>query len=517
MAFLKVSELTHSFIDKDIFKNAELEIFEGEHVGLVGANGKGKSTLFKIILKELEADEVRLDISPYISVGYLDQHTQLGDTQSVYDVLKTAYQSLYDLENEMTHLYMTMGEVSEKEYDKMMHRAGEIQNLLSYSDFYSIDEKIKSVARGLGIDKFGLDTLVSKLSGGQRTKVLLCKLLLQKPDLMFLDEPTNFLDEEHVAWLTDYLKNYEKTFVLISHDMNFLNEVSNVIYHIENYQLTRYKGNYDNFVKVHAMQHEKLVSEQRRQEKYIERMETFIAKNIAKANTSTRAKSRQKMLDKIERIEIVKDDKKPVFGFYEHGAPAKRIVNASNIEIGYNHSLNHPFDLLIKRKEKVAIVGVNGLGKTTLLKSIINQIKLIGGEIKIGDFVTFGYFEQETKFDSNQTTFEYAYDHFPPEDRTQYKLRSELAKVGLKKENIENRVSKLSGGEQAKLKLSILMNSEYNVLVLDEPTNHLDKVAKQVLKEALMKFDGTIILVCHEPEFYEGLVTKVLEIQDLIR
>lgn len=517
MAFLKVSELTHSFIDKDLFKNAQFEVFENEHVGLVAPNGRGKSTLFKIILKELEADEARIEINPYIKIGYLDQHTQLGDNKTVYEILQTAFQDLYDLETEMTNLYMNMGDANESEYNKMMNRAGEIQNLLTYSDFYNIDEKIKTVARGLGVDKFGLDSLVSKLSGGQRTKVLLCKLLLQKPDLMFLDEPTNFLDEEHVSWLTNYLINYEKTFILISHDMQFLNAVSNVIYHIENYQLTRYKGNYDNFVKVHAIQQEKLISEQKRQEKYIERMETFIAKNIAKANTSTRAKSRQKMLDKIERIEIVKDDKKPIFSFYEHGAPVKRIITANKIEIGYTHSLNHPFDLLIKRKEKVAIVGVNGLGKTTLLKSIINEIKLISGEIKIGDFTTFGYFEQETKFPKETTTFQYAYDHFPPNDRTQYKLRSELAKVGLKKENIDNWVYKLSGGEQAKLKLSILMNNDYNVLVLDEPTNHLDKVSKEVLKEALIRFDGTIVLVCHEPEFYNDIVTRVIEIQDLIK
>lgn len=513
MGLLRIQELTHSFVDKDLFKQAELEIFNNEHVGLVGLNGKGKSTLFKIILGQLEANEARIEISPRIEIGYLDQHTELNQELSIYETLKSAFQDLFDLETRMHELYALASEHPEQS-TKYMNQAGEIQNQLMYADFYNLDEKILTIADGLGVFNFGLETQMKNLSGGQRTKVLLCKLLLQQPDLMLLDEPTNFLDEVQIEWLKDYLISYPKTFILISHDLPFLNAVSNVIYHIENYKLTRYKGNYDNFLKVHAIQAEKLVSEQKRQAKYIERIETFIAKNIAKANTSARAKSRQKMLDKIERIEIVKEDKKPYFYFYEHGAPAKRVVNAHQIVLGYDHPLNTAFDLLIKRKEKIAIVGMNGLGKTTLLKSLMNQLALISGNVEIGEDVIFGYFEQETKFPSNTTTFQYAYDHFPSDHRTQYEVRSELAKVGLKKENIENWVNKLSGGEQAKLKLAILINNKYNVLVLDEPTNHLDKQAKEVLQQALINFNGTIILVSHEPEFYEPIVTKVFHMSD---
>lgn len=511
MSIINITGLNHSFGEKDIFKDAEFKLQKGEHIGLIGQNGRGKSTFMKILANEFSPDEIDIYRHPKFRIGYMDQHTELKDNKTVFETLKDAFKWMTEAENEMIELYEKMTTASESEQEKLMIKAGDIQNTLTYNGYYEIDEKIKQVASGLGINEFGYDTNVTNLSGGQRTKILLCKLLLEAPDVLLLDEPTNFLDQEHIRWLKNYLMNYENAFVLISHDVSFINDLINVVYHFENYNLVRYKGNYNDFVRVYELEKEKLEKSYVRQQQTIQKMETFIAKNIARSSTSNRAKSRQKMLDKIERIELPPTNKIAHFKFTESKAPSKLVLDVADVVTGYDKPLSSPITFQQLRNEKIVIIGANGIGKTTLLKTLINEINSLEGKVTLGDYVNFGYFKQEDKYDNSVTCFEYAWENFPYDKRTQQCVRKELASVGLNKNHIESKVNNLSGGEQAKLRLAILMNNPSNVLVLDEPTNHLDKESKQNLKNALIGYEGTLIFVCHEPDFYNGIATKVFD------
>ena len=510
MSIIDVRNLSHSFGEKDIFKGAEFKLMAKEHIGLFGENGKGKSTFMKIIANKLVPDEGDIYQHPKIKVGYMDQHTELKSGETIFQTLRHAFDWMAQKEEEMIKIYENLGDVGEQDYDKELTRAGDIQNMLTYNGYYEIEEKIKQVASGLGVDSFGYDTLVDDLSGGQRTKILLTKLLLESPDVMLLDEPTNFLDEKHIEWLKNYLLNYENAFVLISHDLEFLNEVINVVYHFENHKLVRYKGNYENFKKVYELEKEKLIKAYDRQQDQIKKMETFIAKNKARASTTGRASSRQKMLDKIVRIELPNENKKSEFSFKECKAPTKNVLSTIGLITGYDKPLSKEININLLRGEKIVIVGANGIGKSTLLKSLIQDIKPISGKIEIGDYVIFGYFRQEEKYD-NITCYEYAWEHFPYDKKTQQFIRKELAKVGLNKTHIDSKINSLSGGEQAKLRLAVLINNDSNVLVLDEPTNHLDKDSKLNLKKALQDYKGTLIFVCHEPEFYNDVATHVYD------
>ena len=386
--------------------------------------------------------------------------------------------------------------------DALMEEVGELQDRLETRDFYTLDAKIDEVARALGVMDFGMDTDVTDLSGGQRTKILLAKLLLEKPDILLLDEPTNYLDAEHIAWLKRYLQEYENAFVLISHDIPFLNDVINIVYHVENQDLVRYAGDYDNFQSVYAMKKAQLEAAYERQQKEIADLQDFVNRNKARVATRNMAMSRQKKLDKMEIIELQAEKPKPEFHFKESRTPGRFIFQTKDLVIGYDSPLTKsPLNLTFERNQKVAIVGANGIGKTTLLKSLLGIIQPLEGEVETGDFIDLGYFEQEAE-GSRQTPLEAVWDAFPA--LNQAEVRAALAKCGLTSKHIESQIQVLSGGEQAKVRFCLLMNRENNVLVLDEPTNHLDVDAKDELKRALQAFKGSVLMVCHEPEFYEG-------------
>ena len=376
-----------------------------------------------------------------------------------------------------------------------------------------LDAKIDEVARALGVMDFGMDTDVTDLSGGQRTKILLAKLLLEKPDILLLDEPTNYLDAEHIAWLKRYLQEYENAFVLISHDIPFLNDVINIVYHVENQDLVRYAGNYDNFQSVYAMKKAQLEAAYERQQKEIADLQDFVNRNKARVATRNMAMSRQKKLDKMEIIELQAEKPKPEFHFKESRTPGRFIFQTKDLVIGYDSPLTKsPLNLTFERNQKVAIVGANGIGKTTLLKSLLGIIQPLEGEVETGDFIDLGYFEQEAE-GSRQTPLEAVWDAFPA--LNQAEVRAALAKCGLTSKHIESQIQVLSGGEQAKVRFCLLMNRENNVLVLDEPTNHLDVDAKDELKRALQAFKGSVLMVCHEPEFYEGW-TDIWDFNELV-
>ena len=371
MSILNVEHLSHGFGDRAIFQDVSFRLLKGEHIGLVGANGEGKSTFMNIITGKLMPDEGKVEWAKNVNVGYLDQHTVLEKGMTIREVLKSAFGPLFEMEANMNAICDRMGEASEEEMNEMMEELGTIQDLLMAHDFYIIDSKVDEVGRALGLDEIGMERDVTELSGGQRTKVLLGKLLLQKPDILLLDEPTNYLDVQHIEWLKRYLLDYENAFILISHDIPFLNSVINLVYHMENQRLDRYVGDYDKFQEVYAVKKAQLEAAYKRQQQEIAELEDFVARNKARVATRNMAMSRQKKLDKMEVIELAKEKPKPEFHFLEARTAGKYIFETKDLVIGYDEPLSRPLNLVMERGQKAVLVGANGIGKTTLLKSIL--------------------------------------------------------------------------------------------------------------------------------------------------
>ena len=504
---LNVKNLTHGFGDRAIFDNVSFRLLKGEHIGLIGANGEGKSTFMNIITGKLTPDEGTVEWAKNVRVGYLDQHSVLEKGMTIGDVLRSAFQFLFAMEAEMNRMYEQMGDATPEEMERLLAETGTYQELLEQHDFYMIDTKVDEIARALGLEELGLDRDVTDLSGGQRTRVLMAKLLLEKPDILLLDEPTNYLDEQHIEWLKRYLQEYENAFILISHDIPFLNDVINIVYHMENQELNRYVGDYDHFLEVYEVKKAQLEAAYRRQQQEISELKDFVARNKARVSTRNMAMSRQKKLDKMDVIELAAEKPKPEFHFKQGRTPGKYIFETKDLVIGYDEPLSRPLTLSMERGQKIALVGANGIGKTTLLKSILGLIPSLKGTRELGDNLQIGYFEQEVKGDNKTTCIDEIWAEFP--SYTQYEVRSALAKCGLTTKHIESQVRVLSGGEQAKVRLCKLVNKETNVLLLDEPTNHLDVDAKEALKEALKEYRGSVLLICHEPEFYQDVVSQV--------
>ena len=512
MSILNVENVNHDFGGRKILEEVTFRLLKGEHVGLVGANGEGKSTLLNIITGELMPDSGKVEWCNRITTGYLDQHTVLQKGMTIREVLRTAFNHMFELEAEVMDIYDKMGDATEDELNKMMEDVAEIQHELEHNGFYTIDAKIETVAKGLGLGDIGLDKDVADLSGGQRTKVLLVKLLLESPMILILDEPTNYLDHEHIEWLKRYLNDYENSFILVSHDVEFLNSAINVVLHLENSELNRYKGDYDNFMRMNNLKKRQIEQAYEKQQKEIEKLETFIAKNKARVATTNMAKSRQKKLDKMDKIELAREKINPEFQFKEARASSRYLFKTEDLVIGYDEPLTGELEIELERGQKVAIKGVNGLGKSTLLKTIMGNLKPFAGDIEKGDYIFPGYFEQESSDDNQKTALQAIWDLFP--SMTNGEVRAALAKCGLTNEHIESKMMVFSGGENAKVRLCKLMLREINWLVLDEPTNHLDVAAKDSLKQALKEFKGTILLVSHDPLFYEDWVTDIWNVED---
>lgn len=507
MSILNVENLSHGFGDRAIFENVSFRLLKGEHIGLIGANGEGKSTFMNIVTGKLMPDEGKVEWGKNVKAGYLDQHSVLTPGMTIYEVLKGAFAELFEMEDRMNSICDKMGDATEEELAQYMEELGVIQDTLTSHDFYIIGTKIDETARAFGLDEIGLDRTVDELSGGQRSKVLLAKLLLEKPDILLLDEPTNYLDVSHIEWLKRYLLEYENAFILISHDIPFLNSVVNIIYHMENKELNRYVGNYNKFMEVYEVKKAQLEAAYNRQQQEISELKDFVARNKARVSTRNMAMSRQKKLDKMEKIELMKEKPKPEFNFKEARAAGKYIFETKDLVIGYDEPLSKPLNLVMERGQKIVLTGANGIGKSTLLKSILGINKPFSGTCTLGDYLYLGYFEQEMTPDKDATCMDEVWKEFP--SFTQYEVRSALAKCGLTTEHIESLVRVLSGGEAAKVRLCKIINKETNILVLDEPTNHLDVDAKEELKRALKAYKGSILFVCHEPEFYEDVATDV--------
>ena len=509
MSVLKCTNVSFSFGNRVILEDASFVMQKGEHIGLIGLNGEGKTTFIKMITGELTPDNGKIEWAKRITTGYLDQYTKLTPGKTIREVLQDAFSYMYDLEAEMNSLYEKMSDCTPEEMEEYLEDTGEIQSELEASGFYTIDATIEEVANGLGLGEVGLDKDVSALSGGQRSKVLLTKLILQKPMILILDEPTNFLDEEQVNWLKTYLQNYENAFLLVSHDISFLNDVINVIYHMEDGTLTRYSGNYDQYMQMCEIERRNQNMAYERQQKEIHKLQDFINKNKARVATTDLAKSKQRKLDKMEIIDKAKEQTKPNFKFKECGASGKFVFTCENLVLGYDEPLSKPITLTIERGERVLFKGANGIGKSTLLKTLLNIIPPISGKSTMDYNIHYGYFAQEESYGRN-TAIEEIWNMYPA--MTNGEVRGALASCGLTKDKIESLMMVLSGGEAAKVRLCKIMLQECNTLILDEPTNHLDVLAKEALKDAIKAFKGTVILVCHENDFYKDLVTRIEDV-----
>lgn len=509
MGILEVTNLAHSFGDKILYKNATFELFKGEHMGIVGQNGAGKTTLLRSLVGDITPDSGDIRWQKGIKIGYLDQHAKIDRKMTIFEYLKTAFNDLYEVERELNAIYENMGKITN---DAVLEKASDYQNLLVNNGFYEIESTVLKVSSGLGVDSLGLDTLLETLSGGQRAKVILAKLLLENPDVLLLDEPTNFLDKEHVDWLSEYLKNFKGAFLLVSHDFDFVNKVTNCILDIEFQKITKYNGNFDKFLSVKQVRKESYVREFQAQQKEIKKHKEFIAKNRVRASTAKQAQSRIKLLDKMEKLSPPQTLPKPNFRLTSLPISAQKPLKVHSLEIGYDKVLLPKITFEVKSGEKVVITGFNGIGKSTMLKTLMGQIPAISGNFKFADYVKLAYFEQDLVWrDPELTPLEVVLQKFPKfSDRD---ARRQLARCGVMAKNVTQRIGTLSGGEQAKVKLCILINTKSNFLILDEPTNHLDADAKKALKKQLLNWGGSLILVSHEADFYSSLADKIINLK----
>lgn len=511
MSILNVQHLSYGYGGREIFDDVSFRLLKGEHVALVGANGEGKTTFLSLLTGKLTPDAGRVEWARRVSVGYLDQHAALVPGMTIRETLRTAFDTMVQLEREMLSAYDKMSEESPDEMERLLQEVGDIQNLLESGGYYTIDARIEEVAGGLGLCEVGLDRPVDALSGGQRTKVLLTKLFLENPDILILDEPTNYLDVEQITWLTSYLQAYENAFILVSHDVPFLNAVTNVIWHVEDLKLTRYTGSYAHFEEMAALKRKQEVAAYERQQEEIAREKDFIQRNKARVATRGMANSRQKRLDKMEVLTKRTEKPKAHFHFDVDRLPSRFVLEAKRLVIGYDTPLTAPVDFRVERGRKIAIRGTNGLGKSTLIRTLIGRQPPFSGTVEQGDFVSVGYFEQESPAGNQNTALEEFWQAYP--GHSNFEVRAALAACGLTNEHITTKMLALSGGEAARVRLAKIIEQPVNLLVLDEPTNHLDVETKKELQRALRAYEGTLLLVSHEPEFYKDWVDAVWNIE----
>ncbi|MEG1394390.1 MAG: ABC-F family ATP-binding cassette domain-containing protein [Clostridia bacterium] len=514
MSILTITGLTHIFDSKMLFDNADLTVNNGEHIGVVGLNGAGKSTFMNIITGKLTHDGGEIKWLNGIRWGYLDQHADINRSQTVMQYLESSFVYLFEKSAQLEQLYMDMS--TEEDADKLetlINRSSHMQDELEKANFYDLDSQIKKIANGLGVNNFGYETEIGKLSGGQRAKLMLAKLLLDDLDVMLLDEPTNFLDLEQIEWLKKFLDSFKGTFILISHDTVFLNAVCKIIINIENSSIKKYWGNYDDFIAQHEQNAKQYADTYERQQREIKKMEEYISKNKARAATAGMANSRKKMLDRIDVMQKPVSFNKPTFDFPYTFVVTKHMLEVKDLEVGYEgKAILPPITLSMASDTKLWIRGTNGMGKTTLLKTLMNRLPAVKGGFDFNINSKINYIEQDLQFRGNDiNAITYMNEMYPK--MSQKDIRAQLAKVGLKSELTTKAVGTLSGGEQVKIKLCSLMQKESNILILDEPTNHLDVVAKESLFEALDAYEGAIILVSHEPLYAEKLCDNIFDIE----
>lgn len=504
MSLLEVNGIRFKYTDKELYNNVDFRILEGDHTVIVGPNGCGKSTFLNIIAKNIIPDAGIVSWTPHITYSYLDQQLKVKTDVSISSYLYGVFEHLFIKEKQMNDFYNSLATANESDYDRIMNRALAIQDELDRNNFYAVNSTIGNIINGLGIASYGMDTLLSRLSGGQRAKVYLAKMLLENADVLLMDEPTNFLDREHIEWLIKYLNGFKGAFVVISHDVEFSSSICNVVYSLENKVMTRYKGDYNFYLKERDIRNEHYIREYENQQKYIKQSEEFIKAHIVRATSAKAAQQRVKRLEKLDIIEKPQGEQKIYINFPVSKALGQEVLKLDDLQIGYKHALLEPLNLLIKHNEKVAILGRNGVGKSTLLKTIMGIIPSLGGTYKFNNSADINFFEQEHSFGENETPVSYLRNFYPL--KTDGELRSVLAPLGIKGDLALKKLNECSGGEQTRVRIALMTMKKSNILIMDEPTNHLDKATKEALYNAIERFDGSVILVSHEKDFYDGLL-----------
>ena len=510
---IQLNNVTKNFVVNEIFSNVKMEINDKDRVAIVGRNGAGKSTLLKIISGELSFDSGERTVSKNTTIGYLSQEFIVREDLSIYEEMITCFDEIISLEANLEKLSYELTPENIENDPGLLDRFDRLQNeVLTHKD-YHYKSKIESVLYGLDFTKDVFDKKISTFSGGEKTRLSMAKLLLSEPDLLILDEPTNHLDMENVAWLENYLSSYNGAIVIVSHDRYFLDKVVNVVYNLEFGKLKKYVGNYSKFLKQYEEDYEKQLKEFTSQQKDIKRLEEFVQKNIARASTSKMAKSRQKVLDKMELIDNPKkDDKAANIEFKIKEQSGRDVLIIENLKVGYDgKQVGNAYNFSVYKGDRIAIVGRNGIGKSTLIKTIAKKQNAIGGSVHYGSKVSLGYYDQkQAEFESSKTILNELWDEYPLMKEAE--VRTVLGRFLFRGDSVLKIVRDLSGGEKARLQLAKLMLEKNNLLVLDEPTNHLDITSKQVLEDALENYEGTIVFVSHDRYFINKIANKVLDI-----
>ena len=511
---IQLNNVAKNFVVNEVFSNVKMEINDKDRIAIVGRNGAGKSTLLKIISGEIDFDNGERTVSKDTTIGYLSQEFIVREDLSIYEEMITCFNEIIELEKELEKISYELTSENIESNPGLLDKYDRLQNqVLTHKD-YHYKSKIDSVLYGLDFDKEVFNKKISTFSGGEKTRLSMAKLLLSEPDLLILDEPTNHLDMENVAWLENYLSSYNGAIVIVSHDRYFIDKVVSVVYNLEFGKLKKYVGNYSNFLRQYEEDYEKNLKEYVSQQKDIKRLEEFVQKNIARASTSKMAKSRQKVLDKMEIIDNPrKDDKAANIEFRIKEQSGRDVLIVNDLQVGYEEQVGQKYNFSVYKGDRIAIVGKNGIGKSTLIKTIAKKQKELGGNIQYGSKVSLGYYDQkQAEFESSKTILNELWDEYPLMKEAE--VRTVLGRFLFRGDDVLKIVRDLSGGEKARLQLAKLMLEKNNLLILDEPTNHLDITSKQVLEEALENYEGTILFVSHDRYFINKIANKVFDITE---
>lgn len=515
MILLQTSKLTKLYSGTPILENVQFEVKKGERIAVVGRNGAGKSTLLKMIADEIDFDSGEIHKPQSVILGYFAQSSHVNSNDTIYNEMLSVFAETIKLKGQLEELSLKMAEEdpSSEQYLRIIEQYQNLNHRFELMSGYTYESEINNILNRFKFNEIGFDQKISNLSGGQKTRLALAKLLLQKPDVLILDEPTNHLDIDTIEWLEGYLKKYSGAVVIVSHDRYFIDQIATTVYEIEYRKCTKYKGNYSDYIDQKAVSYASLMKQYEKQQKEISKMEDFISRNIVRASTTKRAQSCRKLLDKMERIEIPKiNDKSIGITFEIDRRSGNDVLKVEDLTVGYpDQIISDHLDFQINRLDRVALIGPNGIGKSTILKTVAGDLPKLGGEVYYGKSLDMGYFDQEqANLTSNNTVLNEVWNYFPT--RLEKDIRTLLGNFLFTGDDVFKTVNQLSGGEKVRLTLCKLMLQKNNFLLLDEPTNHLDIDSKEMLELSLEDYEGTVFFISHDRYFIDKIATRILEV-----